>query len=351
LYAPTPLNAAPVQVANFGTSMATLIVGANDATASFAGVLTDGSLGIQGEALSLVKIGTGTQTLSGTNSYYGSTTISNGTLALAGNGSISNSLTIDIAAGGTLDAAARTNGGITIEYGPGAIQTLSGIGTINGATVVAQKGAIAPFLGTIGALKNNGNLTLASGALYLWDINEAGGTAGSDPGWSQLIITGGLTVSGPFTINVISLTLADAPGAVAGFNNARSYSWSIAHTTAGVSGFSQDMASVNTGPFANSLGSGKFIVTTNATDLLLSFAVPPAITGIHVNAVSNTVSISGTNGPPNVTYRVLSSTNVTAHLTNWIQNGASTFSGNGSFTFNGSIAPADTQRYYVIVSP
>jgi len=349
LYAPAPANSFPVQVSNFGNSPALLTLGANNATASFAGVLTDN--GVTTKWLSLTKIGTGTQTLSGTNTYLGTTTVSNGTLALAGSGSLSGSLVINVAAGATLDATARTNGGITIQYGFGAEQTLNAIGTIAGATTIGQNGDVDPFLGTIGALKNNGNMTLASGSAYTWQINAAGGTAGSDPGWSQLNITGGLTVSGPFTLSLVSLTPADAAGAVGDFNNTKSYTWSIAHTTTGVSGYSAGMASFLMSRFANSLGRGKFMVTTNATDLLLSFVVPPAITGINVNRVGGTVAISGTNGPPNVNYQVMSSTNVTTSLTNWVQVGAGTFATNGNFTFNGSINPADGLRYYAVVVP
>ena len=76
-----------------------------------------------------------------------------------------------------------------------------------------------------------------------------------------------------------------------------------------------------------------------------------AITGINVNTGANTVALSGTNGPPNVTYRVLSSTNVTAHLNTWPQIGSGSYDTNGNFTFNGPITPTDSQRYYVIVSP
>jgi hypothetical protein len=108
---------------------------------------------------------------------------------------------------------------------------------------------------------------------------------------------------------------------------------------------------LNTAGFANSLGNGAFVISTNATDVLLSFAVPPAIIAVNVNLTGNSVAISGTNGPPNVTYRVLTSTDVTAPLNTWTQVGAGTFANNGNFTFNGTVNPADAQRFYTIVLP
>ena len=61
-------------------SVSTLTIGANNTTASFSGVIRNTS-----GTINLVKIGTGNQTLSGTNSYTGNTTINGGTLTLAAN--------------------------------------------------------------------------------------------------------------------------------------------------------------------------------------------------------------------------------------------------------------------------
>jgi hypothetical protein len=79
--------------------------------------------------------------------------------------------------------------------------------------------------------------------------------------------------------------------------------------------------------------------------------VPTSITAIQVDTVGNTVSLSGTNGPPNVTYRVLTSTDVSAPLNTWVQVGTGTFDNSGGFTFDGAIVPSDSQRYYVVVAP
>jgi hypothetical protein len=48
---------------------------------------------------------------------------------------------------------------------------------------------------------------------------------------------------------------------------------------------------------------------------------------------------------------VLTFTDVTAHLNTWTQVGTGIFANNGNFTFNGTVNPADAQRFYTIVLP
>ena len=101
-----------------GTS--TLITGNNNISTDFSGVI--GGLG------GLTKVGTGTQTLSGENTYFGGTTISNGTLQL-GNGGTSGSIVGDVVNNATF-AVNRSDtftfGGVI--SGTGAFQQL-GTGT------------------------------------------------------------------------------------------------------------------------------------------------------------------------------------------------------------------------------
>ena len=66
------------QVANFGNTPSTLTFGGNNASAVFGGIIQDG--GFATNSLSIVKIGTGTQTLAGINTYKGNTTVNAGSL-------------------------------------------------------------------------------------------------------------------------------------------------------------------------------------------------------------------------------------------------------------------------------
>jgi autotransporter-associated beta strand protein len=83
-----------------GSAISVLTVGNNDASSTFAGVIQD-----NGGQIALTKIGGGQITLAGANTYSSTTTVSNGSLALSGNGTISGSQDILVRAGATLDVS------------------------------------------------------------------------------------------------------------------------------------------------------------------------------------------------------------------------------------------------------
>jgi autotransporter-associated beta strand protein len=67
----------------------TIIIGNGNGSGTFSGTLSNG--GASGATLSVTKTGSGTQILTGTNSYTGTTTISSGVLQI-GNGGTTGSL-------------------------------------------------------------------------------------------------------------------------------------------------------------------------------------------------------------------------------------------------------------------
>ena len=137
------------------------VIGGSDST-TFSGVINNGS-----GTVSLTKSGTGALTLSGTSTYSGTTTISNGTLQVAGllgggnyGAAISNnaSLAFSNSASQTLSGVISGSGTLT-KAGPGTL-TLSQANSYSGGTVVSQ-----------GALVGGASTSFGSGSIVLGDGN------------------------------------------------------------------------------------------------------------------------------------------------------------------------------------
>jgi len=99
------LDAGARRVVNTSSTAVTLTL--NTSSDQTTGTTVGGSdiNGTTGNNLSLVKSGTGTQTLSGANTYSGNTTITGGTLSLGQVNSNNESSTVSIAAGAMIDLA------------------------------------------------------------------------------------------------------------------------------------------------------------------------------------------------------------------------------------------------------
>ena len=151
-----------------------LSVGANNGSGTFGGTINNSN------PVALVKTGTGTQTLSGANTYIGGTIISNGTLLIT-----------NTSGSGTGTGTVTVNGG-----------TFGGTGEATGAVTVNSGGTLSPGLGGPGQLKINGNLAFASGSTYKVTINGA-----SSGQYSQVFDTGSVNLGSA----TLSLALGFAP--------------------------------------------------------------------------------------------------------------------------------------------
>ena len=164
-----------------GHGSATYQIGDNGLSTTFAGVIQNGSDSSQ--VLSIVKTGTSKLTLSGANTYTGTTTVSNGTLEV--NGSLGSSSTVTVKGG-----------------------TLAGIGTIGGATTLNASAILSAGSSSVGTLTFSGNLTLNGTSTNRFAVTTGGGAANSVtvngtlyPNGSVIQITSGTSLAvGTYTL-------------------------------------------------------------------------------------------------------------------------------------------------------
>ncbi len=282
-------------VTNTATGTAsTLTVGEDtNADLAFSGAMQDGA-----GTLALTKIGTGTFTLTGENTFTGGTTISTGTLSI-GDGGTTGSISGDIANNAALtfnrsDASAYagviSGTGTLTKLGSGTLvltgdSTYTGTTTINGGKLVVDGSIASSSLtrinnggtlggsGTVGAVTINSGGTISpgnspgtmntngetwnGGGSYAWELNDATGTAGTN--WDILSIGGSLDIAATglggankFTIYVTSLDGSNVGGHPAlNFNSLVDQSWVIATTTGAITGYSDGKFAIDTSAFFN----------------------------------------------------------------------------------------------------
>ncbi len=208
-------------ITNSSATAATLTITSSGAN-TYSGIIQDGT-----GVLNLVKSGAGNQTLSGDNTYGGTTTVSGGTLTMSGGNTLNGSITVN---GGTLTMNGNNTlgGAITVSSGT---MTLGGSNTISGNILVSAalnlngsntftgtptfqvNNAGVVTIGNNGALGTSGALTVAAGGRVVLQngINVSSrtitiaGTGGNNNGALQTATSATATWSG----NIIT-TSADA---------------------------------------------------------------------------------------------------------------------------------------------
>ena len=134
-----------------GVSNDTLVLGGNNKPSTVTGPL--------GGALSVDKVGTGTLTLSGSNSYSGTTTVDAGVLQFGGPAVAGGGLTVSAGATADLTAAATVAGPVTLA---GTLQVDNGGGT--GTTTLAANPSV-PAGSTAAIDVTSGTLAVPSGGI------------------------------------------------------------------------------------------------------------------------------------------------------------------------------------------
>jgi autotransporter-associated beta strand protein len=260
------------------------------------GVIQDSlSGGTRKVALSLLG---GSLTLTNINTYSGDTTISAGTLSLLGAGSIANSSAINVGNGATLDVSGRTDAGLTV----GASQTLKGNGAFN----------------IVGNLTNNGTIELK--------VNKSGSTLTADSvhGLSQIAYGGTLKIdlSGDPLVGGEVISLFSA------------------------SGYSGEFAAIT----PSSPGPGLAWYRSNlAVDGTLHVFPVPVASSVSQSPIGMTVS--GSHGPPLMTYLVVAASDPLRPRDSWNPIATNTFDIDGNFSFTLPIQKNVVRRVFTIKIP
>ena len=235
-------------------------------------VLALTSLGVTG-AGNQIAAGNGSVTVSGTTTIGSGSLLVNGNLTATGGVAVNiggtfrydttgtgfaNNVTLD---GGRFSYNSATNYGGTLTYNSG---TIAGSNISNLDLTIDSGKTMSPgnSTGTMVA----GATTWANGGTFLFEVNDATGTAGStSAGWdllnaASLNITAGV---GAFTIEIASLDALQAAGLAQNFNGANNYSWLFVDAGADITSFNvnqfvftDSFSNPTTGTFSISQGDG-----------------------------------------------------------------------------------------------
>jgi autotransporter-associated beta strand protein len=224
------------------------------------------STGASGGARGLVKLGTNTLVLTGTNDYTGTTAVSAGTLRVNGNNT-------------------AATGAVTVAN----LATLGGSGTIGGDTTIQSGGTLSPG-NSPGTLTYDGaDLIFNDGGNFNWQILDATGVAGTGYDTNSIINGGVLDLSAltgapDFNINLWSLssTSPDVNGDATNFDNTANFTWTLVSTPTAIlnfdaSDFTINVSAINgTSGFSNTLnGSFSVALADSSTDLVLVYTAVP----------------------------------------------------------------------------
>ena len=273
-----------------------LQVGNNNATTAYSGILSGGG--------SLVKIGTGTLTLSGVNTFTGGLTIKNGTVGTATSlNALGGSGTGAVTLG---DSAANTNATLSLGLAGTWANPITLASTTTGILTIANGGNLVTVVG--GNVTGTNNLTIdnrGSSAFTFTSVNNTGTitNAGLSIG-ATTVTTVGSNVSEIIensTASALTLTTLNvkSTGTTLTNNSASGTKLTVTNSVAGTgnliinnnnttaNGITLTGGANNTGTITNSgTGTGVLTVTGN---------IGSAVTSVVQNSANSALILSGTN--------------------------------------------------------
>ena len=269
----------------------TFTVGANNTVsgANFSGVIQNGS-----GTVALTKIGTGTQTLSGANTYSGATRVEDGTLEIATGGSIANTPSVTVGVGSGIDTLLLTNTG-THTLGTGDLTVGSsgaGSGVVNhnaGNVTVGDAATDAVRIG-FGA---QGTYNINNGATSTLNVGPVGGRGNVIVGQTT---AGFFNVGANATVNVGDLIVGQFAGS-SGTVNQTGGVINVTNTSTmivGDAGTGIENHSGGTTNVAGNLILGNQSTGNGAYNLSQGVSLPPAILNVSGNVSVGAEPTSGT---------------------------------------------------------
>ncbi|RUL70458.1 hypothetical protein EKH80_20570 [Dyella choica] len=248
--------------------------------------------------IDLGKTDYGTLILGGVNTYTGNTTIQQGTLALAGNGSIANTLYVEVDSGAIFDISNTAHGA--------SIPWLQSSGSVNLGSQTLTLTSAGRFDGVI---DGSGGLTLTNGVTQLTGVNTYSGITTIDAGAELDLLNGGnlanstidVVAGGNFSIEGTNGGASIASLQGSGSVNAGSTSQTLKFTNAAdtfsgvISGYG---ALTLSGGTETLTGANTYTGLTTINGGTLALSGNGSIASSHVVTINSggTLDISGTSG-------------------------------------------------------
>jgi autotransporter-associated beta strand protein len=280
-------------------------VGSLNTTAQYNGGITD--------THGIIKVGTGTWTLTSANlTYTGPTIVSNGALAFSASAALPPSSIYIVAAPGKLDVSAP--GALTVA------NTVEGDGTILGSLIV--NGTVMPgFSNAPGVLTVTNSVSL--GGTTLITLNRTNSLN------SGQLVAPSITYGGTLTLTNIGPAFQGGETFQL-FSGALSGTFATNNLPALAPGLNWDISKLN--------GNGSLSI--------VGHIIPPQIGPVQVSGTTNL--LSGIGGMPNGAYKLLSTTNVGLPLSSWTVLTTGTFAADGSWSYTNTAA-TNVLEFYTLV--
>ena len=255
-------------------------IGAKNTNTTYSGVISNGA-----GSSALTKVGSGTLTLSGVNTYTGNTTISAGHLvlaggALSGNGTIGTNVTVSSGAG--FGGTGTLTGNITLANGSTLLSNPAGPLAITGNLAFSGNVTVAPVAG---ATLTPGNYTL-----YTFTGTRTGSPtyAWNGPGYNAVFDS---SVSGQVTYTLAPSVLPPTNLQITAGDAQASLFWTA---SASATGYAVKRAAVSGGPYTTLVTglAGTTYVDTSPSNGLTYYYIVTALGSGGATADSTEASVS-----------------------------------------------------------